>query len=443
VYVPPGSALPMVGLAAEYPYFGGLFEKLGVEISVAKAGRFKSAAESLAEKEMSESARLQANALLDSTFEHFVAGIAQGRGLDEEVVRQTIDRGHTRAEELVAADFIDGIAHLKQITDGTGAPLVSHETYGGVSAADVGFEAKAEFALIYGTGNVVSGKGTFSRTGEPVFASETVSQALVDAADDPRFQAIILRIDSPGGSALASEMIWDGLRRARESGKPIIASFSDVAASGGYYVAAGADSIVAPALSITGSIGVFALRPVVGDLLDELGIHVESMTRGRHADFYLSAQPLSPGASARMQGLVEETYELFIDRVATGRGMSRADVDKVAQGRVWTGAQALEAGLVDELGGLRTAVARARRSVGLAEGTDVALVPYPSTPTLADQLRELTGVRISAWLDQAGPGAVLEASAPSARVLRELRAFVSALPLNQPLALAPALPDIR
>jgi protease-4 len=167
------------------------------------------------------------------------------------------------------------------------------------------------------------------------------------------------------------------------------------------------------------------------------------MTRGRHADFYLSAQPLSPGASARMQGLVEETYELFIDRVATGRGMSRADVDKVAQGRVWTGAQALEAGLVDELGGLRTAVARARRSVGLAEGTDVALVPYPSTPTLADQLRELTGVRISAWLDQAGPGAVLEASAPSARVLRELRAFVSALPLNQPLALAPALPDIR
>jgi protease-4 len=453
IYLPPGSALPMLGLASEHFYLGGLFEKLGIDIEVAKVGKFKSAAESFAEKEMSEPARFQANALLDSTFDYFVAGIAEGRGLAEEAVRDTIDAGLTRPDELAAAGFIDGESHLAALTDRLGGPVVSHTDYLGVSAEDVGFDPVAEFALVYGTGNVVSGEGSTSRSGEPIFASETVSKALVEAAEDPRFSAVILRIDSPGGSALASEMIWNALQRARETGKPVIASFSDVAASGGYYVGAGADAIVAPALSITGSIGVFALRPVVGDLLDEVGIGIVPFTRGKHADFYLSAQPLSEGASARLQGLVEETYELFVERVSAGRGMSTQEVHEVAQGRVWTGAQAYEVGLVDELGGLRTALNRARADAGLSEDDDVALVPYPPTPTLSDQLLELVGVGVSAWSassDLSALSALLlplsvaaDSGTPAARALRELRSFVTALPLGQPLALAPALPVIR
>ncbi len=443
IYLPPGAALPMLGLAAEHLYLGGLFEKLGVEIEVAKVGKFKSAAESIADKEMSDSARLQANALLDSTFDHFVAAIAEGRGLTVERVRKAIDAGPVQIDELREWGFIDGAKHLVELTDAIGAPVVSDDDYSGVTAEDVGFDAVAEFALVYGSGNVVSGRGSSSRSGEPVFASETVSEALLEAVGDPRFDAVILRIDSPGGSALASEMIWAALVRARQSGKPIIASFSDVAASGGYYVAAGADAIVAPALSITGSIGVFALRPVVGDLLDELGIGVEAMTRGRHADFYLSAEPMSPGANARLQGLVEETYELFVARVAEGRGMSPKTVMEVAQGRVWTGAQAYEVGLVDELGGLRVAVARARAAAGLAEDADVALVPYPAESTLADQLRELMGVELRAWLSGSPLMVLIDAAAPPSRALQELAAFVEAMPMNQPLALAPALPDIR
>ncbi len=443
IYLPPGAALPMLGLAAEHLYLGGLFEKLGVEIEVAKVGKFKSAAESIADKEMSDSARLQANALLDSTFDHFVAAIAEGRGLTVERVRKAIDAGPVQSDELREWGFIDGAKHLVELTDAIGAPVVSDDDYSGVTAEDVGFDAVAEFALVYGSGNVVSGRGSSSRSGEPVFASETVSEALLEAVGDPRFDAVILRIDSPGGSALASEMIWAALVRARQSGKPIIASFSDVAASGGYYVAAGADAIVAPALSITGSIGVFALRPVVGDLLAELGIGVEAMTRGRHADFYLSAEPMSPGANARLQGLVEETYELFVARVAEGRGMSPKTVMEVAQGRVWTGAQAYEVGLVDELGGLRVAVARARAAAGLAEDADVALVPYPAESTLADQLRELMGVELRAWLSGSPLMVLIDAAAPPSRALQELAAFVEAMPMNQPLALAPALPDIR
>jgi protease-4 len=443
VHVPPGAALPMVGLASEHLYLGGLFEKVGVEIAVAKVGKFKSAAESIAGKQMSEPARLQANALLDSTFDHFVAGIAAGRGLSEDAVRRAIDEGPVTPDELLRTGLIDGVAHLSELSDALGAPVVEGEDYAGVSAGEVGFEAQAEFALVYGTGNVVSGEGSASRTGEPVFASETVGQALVDAAEDPRFRAIILRIDSPGGSALASEMIWEALQRARAKGKPVIASLSDVGASGGYYVAAGADAIVAPALSVTGSIGVFALRPLVGDLLDEAGIGVESLTRGRHADFYLSAQPLSAGSTARLQGLVEQTYTLFVERVSSGRGMPPGDVMEVAQGRVWTGAQAHEVGLVDELGGLRVAVSLARAKLGLAEDADVALVPYPPAPTLGDQLRELMGVRASSWLDGSPLKALADASEPSSRALREVRALVSAMPLNQPLTLAPLLPAVR
>ncbi len=443
IYVPPGTALPMLGLASEHLYLGGLFEKIGVEIAVAKVGRFKSAAESFADKEMSESARLQANSLLDSTFDQFVTGIAEGRGLSVDEVREGIDAGPVRSAELIAAGLLDGESHLHALIESQDGPHVSSSTYQGVTGADVGFDPVAEFALIYGTGNVVSGSGSVGPSGAPVFSSETVGDALTDAAADDRFSAIILRIDSPGGSALASEMIWDALNRARESGKPVIASFSDVAASGGYYVAAGADAIVAPPLSITGSIGVFALRPVVGGLLDDLGINVFPMTRGTHADFYLSAEPLSPGASARLQSLVEETYDLFLERVSAGRGMSVDAVNTVAQGRVWTGVQALEVGLVDELGGLREAMNRARLDAGLSLDDDVALVPYPPAPTLADQLAELMNARIATWLDGSALGVFADAGTPPARALRELRAFVTALPLNQPLALAPVVPDIR
>jgi protease-4 len=441
VRLPPGAAMPMVGLAAEYLYLGGLFEKLGVDIEVAKVGRFKSAPESFAEKAMSESSRLQANALLDSTFDGFLAAIAEGRGMSIDLVRRAIDAGPTRADELRELGLIDGVAHLSAITDELGAPVVEYEDYLRVTPEDVGFEAVAELALIYGAGNVVSGSGSSSRTGEPVFASETVSQALRDASEDPRFSAIILRIDSPGGSALASEMIWDAIQDARAS-KPVVASFSDVAASGGYYVASGADAIIASPLTITGSIGVFALRPVVEGLLDEVGIGVESLTRGRHADFYLSSRPLSAGTAARMQGLVDETYELFVERVSSGREMSVEDVDRVAQGRVWTGVQAHEVGLVDELGGLRTAVDWLRAKLSLAEDADVALVPYPAAPTLAEQVRELLDARVG-WLADPPWMELAKISAPTSRTLSRLRELLHALPLDEPLALAPVLPVIR
>jgi protease-4 len=284
-----------------------------------------------------------ANSLLDDTYDRFVTGLAEGRGLTREAVEAAIDSGTIRNQQLEAVGLIDGELHLDEVIDRFGKQVVEHAEYASVEPEDLGFEAQAEFALIYGTGPVVQGKAARSPLSDPgAFASETISRAILDAADDPTISAILFRIDSPGGSALASELIWRAVERAQAAGKPVIASFSDVAASGGYYVASGVDGIVADPGTLTGSIGVYALRPVLGGLLAKLGVGIDSLTRGRHADFLLSSKKMSPATLARLQTTVLDTYQIFLSRVSDGRSMAMAEVDRVGQGRVWTGRQAYE-----------------------------------------------------------------------------------------------------
>jgi protease-4 len=262
-----------------------------------------------------------------------------------------------------------------------------------------------------------------------------VKGALESAVADPDVSAIILRIDSPGGSSLASEVVWRAIEDARASGKPVIASLSDVAASGGYYAAVAADRIVGDAGVLTGSIGVFVLRPVLGGLLDKVGIGVESLTRGELADFLLATEPLSPGARDRLRAMVTDTYDLFVQRVAAGRDMEPEAVNAVGQGRVWTGAQAVERGLIDEIGGLRAAVAAGRRALGLAEGADVELRVFPPPRGLAEELTDL--LRSQAGVAQ------LTASLPLPEPVRRLEAWLVSLPARQPLLIPPLLLDIR
>jgi protease-4 len=403
LFVSEATRAPLVGLAGEYLFFGGLFEKLGVEIEVERVGRYKSAAETFSEREMSEAHREMANALLDSIDAQFVAGIAASRQLDESTVRQAIDSAPAEPSELEALGLVDGALRLDQVVARAGGgPMVTAEVYAGVTPESLGFAPVATFAIVYGSGLVTSGEGQNAPGGAPVLASQTVSQALEDAADDPEVSAIVFRIDSPGGSALASDVVWTAAQRAREKGKPLIASFSDVAASGGYYVAASADAIVASPATITGSIGVYVLRPVIGGLLEKLDIGVESLTRGAHADLQLSSQPLSAESRARLRRQVDSVYELFVERVAAGRPLDAPGVDAVARGRVWTGAQAAERGLVDELGGLRAAVLRAKKQLALDPDADVALVPYPPPRPIAEQIAELFG-QVRAHSAAAGP----------------------------------------
>ncbi len=439
IYVAPGSAVPLVGMAAEYLFLGGFWEKLGVEFEIAKAGRYKSAVETFSERTMSPASREMANSLLDDTFDRFVDALATGRQLTREQVIEAIDAGSVRSQTLEAMGLLDGELHLDQLLDRLGEDVVQHADYASIDPSTLGFDAKAQFALIYGTGTVVQGAaGSSPFRSAPVFASDTVSRAILDAAEDPEIAAIVFRIDSPGGSALASELIWRAIGRARDMGKPVIASFSDVAASGGYYVASGANAIVSDPGTLTGSIGVFALRPAIGGLLDKLEIGIDSLTRGRHADFLLSSEKLSPAAHARLQTSVLDTYQLFLTRVADGRGLTIEAVDGIGQGRVWTGRQALEQGLVDELGGLHTAVRRAKKEVGLAATDDVYLIPFPKTLSLTEQL--IQAFQLTA-VQAAGPRFDWTKNLPGP--LQRVAAWTRDLPSGTPLLIPPVMIEIR
>jgi protease-4 len=281
--------------------------------------------------------------------------------------------------------------------------------------------------------------------GGPVFATEAVGQALLDAAEDPEIDGIVLRIDSPGGAASAPEAVWNALQRIRAKGeKPVVASFSDVAASAGYYAAVGADAIVSPPGALTGSIGVFALRPVLSGLFEKLGIEVETLQRGENADFLLSTGAQSPGSRERMRAITLGIYDLFVERVAEGRGIERIDVDAVGQGRVWTGAQAHRVGLVDELGGLHTAVSWLNRKAGLDEDADVLLIPYPRPQGFAEQIAELLRGDISA-IPRLSARELLSAQRvlPLPKVVRQLESWLAELPLDAPLLIPPLIVEIR
>lgn len=425
----PASRSPILGLAAEHLFFGDLFEKLGVVVEYERVGDYKSAVETFAEAKMSDANREMTNALLDSTEAAFVAAVASGRKLPEARVRELVDAAPGSPAQLLEARLIDEIAYFEEVVkDET---LVEEADYAAVTLGALGVKPAATFALVHGVGMVVTGAGGISPTGARVLASDTVARAIRDAAEDEEISAILLRIDSPGGSPLASDLVWRAIRDVSEAGTPVIASLSDVAASGGYYVASAADRIVSQPSTLTGSIGVFVLRPSLGGLLEKLGVGVETLQRGAHADLLFGSRTLSAGARALLQEDVKGVYEQFIARVAEGRGMQPDAVRKIGGGRVWTGAQAQQIGLVDELGGLYEAALAAKAATGVAANAPVVLKPYPAPQTLGEQLANLLrGASIRA----ANP---LHAALP--RELRELETMLTVLPTGVPMLLPPAL----
>jgi protease-4 len=437
VYVAPATRTPFVGLAAEHLFLGGLFEKLGVELEYERVGKYKSAVEGLAAQEMSEANREMSEAILDSIQSQFLGDIGASRGMTPEQVSATVDRAPSSPKELENEKLIDGALFFDEIVEKVDhPPLVEDEDYARVDASEVGFAPQATFALIYGAGSVVVGEGRVGRGGGPVMASTTVAEAFEQAAESPEVRAIVFRIDSPGGSALASDLIWRAVRKARAKGKPVIASFSDVAASGGYYVAAGADKVVAQPGTITGSIGVFVIRPMIAGALKKLDIGFAALTRGRHADLLLSTKPLSPEARGRMREEVRGIYRQFVERVAEGRSLDPDAVNAVGRGRVWTGADAKHAGLVDTLGGLREAVLEGKALTGLAADADVVLVPFPPPKPFVEQLREAFEVSVALRGE-----ALAEAMLP--RGARSTLAALQSLPQGVPVLIPPLFAEVH
>ena len=396
VYVTPGFLGPLTGVAGSFLLLGGVMEKLGVLVEYESVGEYKSAPEMFASSEMSSFARENANDLLDGIFSQIVAGIAEGRDLEPERVRQLIDSAPSTGPEYVEAELADGISDRSEVLALAGfedAEEVSLETYWQVDPRKLGIRNGPAVALVFGHGTIVPGEGGRSAG----FAADRIARALDAAAQDGEVRAIVLRVDSGGGSAIASDQLWRAIERARAD-KPVVISMGNAAASGGYYLASAADAIVAQPSTLTGSIGVFVLRPSFAGLYEKLDIHAEVIARGAYATLAGNTRPFTEAERVRTRAFVRAIYDDFVHRVATGRDMLHERVDELGRGRVWLGSEALDRGLVDELGGLHTAVERAKLLAGIDPEVDAQRHIFPGPRSIGEQVRDLMRGQLPALL---------------------------------------------
>jgi protease IV len=382
IWLQPLGLVGLVGLRAEEPFFRGTLDLLGIVPRFDHREQYKSAVDPLTEKAMTGPDREQISALLNSVFGQIVHGIATDRKLDEGAVRALVDKGPLLAQEALDAHLITHIGYSDQAMAALGlAPsgdkrAMSLTRY--LSAAGRPHQSGPKIALIYANGLITRGNGgdsTFVGSGEA--GADALVRAFRMAERDPDVRAIIFRIDSPGGSAVASESIWRETLRAKEAGKKLIVSMGDVAASGGYYIAAAADKIVADPTTITGSIGVLGGKVLLNGLLDKIGASESSVDVGANADLFSSFADFSPEQNQRFEAFLDDVYSGFKDRVAKGRKMDPAAVEAVAKGRIWSGEDAKAKGLVDELGGYDTAIALAKQETGIPPTSDVTIKIYP------------------------------------------------------------------
>lgn len=412
----PLATVGITGFAAEIPYLGGLLARIGVRAEIVRREEYKTAFESFVAREPSPQQLEQLNALLDDVHGRFLEAVAGARGMDSRRVQTLVDGAPWSAAEALDAGLADRIAGWRELRDALGEELdaeaVPLARYLAALEAEQPEDA-ATVALVHVSGTLRRGDGP---PFEGAFAGPIV-EALDAAARDEDIRAVILRIDSPGGDALAAEEVARAVERVREAGKPVVASLVNAGASGAYWVAVAADRILAGADTLTGSIGVIAAKPVLGDLARKLDVEIVRLERGRNSGIWSLFTGFDEAERARAEALVDAIYRRFLDRVAEGRGMDPARVREVARGRVWTGAQALRHGLVDGLGGLVAAKAAVRELLGLP--ADAPLV-----------LRRLPEPGLATWI------AVLRRSLP-------LPGLTAEPPLPGPLlALAP-LPTIR
>jgi protease IV len=396
IYLSPIGNLGIRGIAAQVDFYGGLFGKLKVEPNAVRYGKYKSAVERYTRTNMSEEDREELTEVLQGIYDNQVNAIAQARKKSPDEVRTLIDEGpYSTAQEAKAAGLVDDALYFDQVKDKLKEQLKLTE-YKSVNAGKYGIRTESgngeKIAIIYANGQINSGKSNNGAFGEESIGSDTVAAAIRKAREDKEIKAIILRIDSPGGSALASDIIWREVMLTKQAKKPFVASMSDVAASGGYYIAMAADKIVADPSTITGSIGVFTLKLNLSGLYREhLGINIETIKLAKNADIYSPYNNFSPEQMQKLQDDMDQFYKGFIGKVAEGRKMSVEKVDEIAQGRIWTGLKGKELGLVDEIGGIEKAVEVAKKLANIPDNKEVNLVDYPKSKPFLQALITIDG----------------------------------------------------
>jgi protease IV len=386
IYLQPSGDVGLTGISMGNWFYRGTLDKLGVDYQVAKRREYKSAAERLTEHGFTGPAREATQRLAASIIEQITEAIGQRLDIPAQQARELIDRGPFLAPDALDARLVDALGYrdevYAQVKNDVGADayllyLSRYQRSRSLAqrARKLPNPGEDVVALIYATGAIRSGRSGRGPLASGAMGSDTMTAALRAAAADHRAKAIVLRVDSPGGSYVASDSIWREVVRARESGTPVVVSMGDVAASGGYFIAMAADTIVAEPGTITGSIGVLAGKPVVSDLLRRAGVSTDLIREGAHADMFSTTRPFSEDEWDRINTWLDHIYADFTSKVATGRGLSAEQVQDVARGRVWTGADAAANGLVDKLGGLSTAAALARQRAGLPDAAPLRLYP--------------------------------------------------------------------
>lgn len=412
VWMQPSGTVGLVGFATNATFLRDALDKVGIEAQFVARGEYKSAANVFTEDRYTDAQREADGRMIESLQSQAWQAIAESRQLTTEAINALADRAPVLRDEAVTAGLIDRIgfrdeaySRIGELSGGpveAGADADNHpdalprlylsryaRTSPKVPAPQIpGRRSKPTIAVVTLHGPIVSGRGgpQVLPLGNSSAGGDTIGAALREAASDDEVSAIVLRVDSPGGSVTGSETIWREVVRARERGKPVVASMGAVAASGGYYVSMAADEIVANAGTITGSIGVITGKLVSRELKDKIGVGSDSLRTNLNADAWSSNAPFTDEQHAHVEAETELFYADFISRVADGRNLSVEQVHEVARGRIWTGADAKDRGLVDELGGLRTAIARAKVLAGLDPDTKVRVLSYPGSSWL-DMLR--------------------------------------------------------
>lgn len=392
------SSFSAVGLAGESLFLGGLFEQFGVEAEFFQYHEYKNAANLFTEEGFTEAHLEATTSYLNAIFDTALSASAADRGIEPDSFRNRIVSGPHTAEAAREAGLVDRLGHPAAARQaaleraGENSRIQDIETYARNQAPAAPSRGPV-IALISGQGSIVTGSGEAGFGGSDSIGGDAMADAIDAAAEASDVRAIIVRVDSGGGSAIASDQIWNAVVRAREAGKPVIVSMASVAASGGYYLAAPADMIIANATTLTGSIGVITGKLVIDEALGRVGVNIEPVSvGGEFATAYSAQTRFSDSQRAAIERMASGIYDDFTGRVAEGRDLPIARVREIARGRVWTGAQALELGLVDRIGGLHEALSAARELAGIGPDETIRLRRYPRQPTPLEAFQQLFGL---------------------------------------------------
>lgn len=395
VFLEPEGVLDVKGLRAEVAFYKDTLSKLGIKVELAQMGKYKSAVEPWSRSSMSPEFREVINSVLDSVYDSLLETIGPARGKSADDMRRLLDDGPFLAQQALDAGLVDELAYEDEFFDALEEHLeienpnrLDLRDYRQVSMASLGLEGDHNIAVVYAVGSILRGESENDPFfGSNVLGSGSFSRTLREIREDEDIEAVILRVNSPGGDAIASDQMWREVNLLQQK-KPLVVSMSDVAASGGYYIAMANAPIIAYPGTTTGSIGVFYGKLNLRGFYDKIGVKKELFTRGRFAAIESDYRGFTPEERAKVQESMESVYNAFVGKVAKARGREWDEIHEVAQGRVWMGTQALENGLIDELGGFDRAIELVKEQAGLDPEDQVRLIAYPRPKRFIDMLLE-------------------------------------------------------